>query len=69
MDKFNPPDPLIFDGNIREHQKHWKQKLELYLVSTEKDEKENKVKPIINLSCIEPHQAQGREFYNTFTLS
>ena len=37
MDKFNPPDTLTFDGNIREYWKRWKQELELYLVETEKD--------------------------------
>ena len=63
MTKFNPSDPLIFDGNIREHWKCWKQELELYLVATENDKKENKVKSSIPLSCIEP---QGREIYNTF---
>ena len=66
MDKFNPPDPLIFDRNIREHWKRWKQELELYLVVTEKDRKENKVKSSILLSCIVP---QGSEIYNTFTFS
>ena len=67
MEKFNPPDPLIFDGNIREHWKRWKQELELYLVVTEnKERKENKVKCSIFLSCIGP---QGREIYNTFTFS
>ena len=66
MDKFNPPDPLTFDGNIREHWKRWKQELELCLVATEKDKKENKIKTSILLSCIGP---QGREIYNTFTFS
>ena len=69
MDKFNPPDPLILDENIREHWKHWIQELELYLVATKKEEKENKVTPSINLSCIRPHQVQGRELYKTFTIS
>ena len=66
MDKFNPPDPLIFDGNIREHCKGWKKELELYLVATEKDRKKNKVNSIILLSWIGP---QGREIYNTVTFS
>ena len=66
MDKSNPPDPLIFDGNIRELCKRWKQELELYLVATEKDRKESKVKSSILLSCI---GRQRREIYNTFTFS
>ena len=43
-----------------------KQELELYLVATEKDKKENKVMSGILLSCIGP---QSREIYNTFTSS
>ena len=66
MGKFNPPDPLNFNGNIREHWKRRKQELELYLVATEKDKKENKVKSSILVSSIEP---QGREIYNTFSFS
>ena len=66
MGKFNPPDPLNFNRNIREHWKRRKQELELYLVATEKDKKENKVKSSILVSSIEP---QGREIYNTFSFS
>ena len=62
MDKFNPPDPFNFDGDIRKHRKRLKQELEFYLVATEKDNKENKVKPSTLVSCIGP---QGREIYNT----
>ena len=63
MDKFNSPDPIIFDGNIREHWKRWKQELQLYLGATEKGKKENKVKSSFLLSYIGP---QGREIYHTF---
>ena len=66
MEEFNPRDTLIFHGNIREHWKHWKRELELYLVATKKDKKENKVKSSIILSCIRP---QGRVINNTFTSS
>ena len=66
MDKFNPPDHLSFDGNIREHWKHWKQELRLCLVAAIMDKKKNKVKSSILLSCIGP---QGRKIYNTFTFS
>ena len=54
---FNLPDPLTFDGNIKEHWKSSTQEIELYLVATEKDKKENKVKSSILLSYI---GAQGR---------
>ena len=46
MNKFNPPGPLTFIRNIRKHWKRWKEELELYLVATEKDKKENKVKSV-----------------------
>ena len=62
MDKFNPPDPFNFDGDIRKHRKRLKQELEFFLVATEKDKKENKVKPSTLVSCIGP---QGREIYIT----
>ena len=66
MDKFSPPDPFTFDGNIREHWKRWKQESELYLVATNKDKKDNKVKSSNFLFCIRP---QGKEIYNTFNFS
>ena len=51
-----------------EHWKHWtwNQELELYLVATEKDKMENKVKSSILLPCIGP---QGREIYNMLAFS
>ena len=66
MERFNPPNSLEFEGNISEHWKRWKQELEFYLTATEKDSKDNKVKSSILLTCIGP---QGREIYNTFSLS
>ena len=66
MDKFNPPDSLVFDGNIRDHWKRWKQELEFFMVATEKDDKDDKVKSSILLTCIGP---QGREIYNTFNFA
>ena len=65
MEKFNPPSQLTFDGNLREHWKLWKQELEFYMVATETDSKDDKVKSSILLTCIGP---QGREVYNTLTF-
>ena len=65
MDRFKPPDELNFEGNLNEHWKKWKQELDFYLVATEKDEKDEKVKSCILLTCI---GSQGREVYNTFTF-
>ena len=66
MDKFNPPSPLVLEGNIREHWKNWKQELQLYMVATESDGKPDKVKSSILLTCIGP---QAREIYNTFSFA
>ena len=66
MEGFNPPSPLIFEGNISEQWIRWKQELDFYLVATEKDSKSDKVKSSILLTCIGD---QGREIYNTFALN
>ena len=64
MDKLEPPASLIFDGNIAEQWKIWRQELELYLTATESDGKGDKVKTSILFTCI---GKKGREIYNTFT--
>ena len=66
MDKLEPPSSLIFDGNIAEQWKIWRQELELYLTATESDEKNDKVKTSILLTCI---GKKGREIYNTFAFT
>ena len=66
MERFNPPSSLEFEGNISEHWKKWKQELEFYITATEKDNKDDKVKSSILLTCIGQH---GREIYNTFSLT
>ena len=66
MDKLELPSPLIFDGNVAEQWKMWRQELELYLTETESDEKDDKVKTSILLTCI---GETGREIYNTFTFN
>ena len=65
MDKFNPPNPLTFDGNLRRHWKRLKQELELYLVA-ESDREENKIRSSILLSCIGP---QGKEIWKQKPLT
>ena len=66
LNTFTPPGQMLFDGNLREHWKKWKQELEFYLQATEKDRKSSKVKSSILLTCI---GSQGREIYNTFAFS
>ena len=65
MDKLDPPEPLSFEGNVRENWRRWKQEFELYLAATESDGKSEKVKSSILLTCI---GKRAREIYNTFTF-
>ena len=65
MDRFTPPDPLPFEGNIAEQWRKWKQELTLYITAAEKDKKSDMVKSSILLTCI---GKKGREIYNTFTF-
>ena len=67
MDKFNSPDPIIFDGNITEHWKRWQQELQLYLAATEKGKKENKVRSSILFYLTEDRKVEKfirRLFFN-----
>ena len=66
LDKLGPPASLIFDGNIAEQWKIWRQELELYLTATESDGKGDKGKTSILLTCV---GKKGREIYNTFTFT
>ena len=66
MDKLEPPSSMIFDGNVAEQWKICRQELELYLTATESDEKDDKVKTSILLTCI---GKKGREIYNIFTFT
>ena len=48
MDKSELPSSLIFDGDVAEQWKIWRQDFELYLTATtESDEKDDKVKTSI----------------------
>ena len=66
MNKFRPPEPLVFEGNLSEQWDRWKQQFELYLMATESTEKEQAIQTSIFLTCI---GKQGLEIYNTFTFS
>ena len=65
MDKLDPPEPLSFEGNVRENWRRWKQQFELYLVATESDGKSEKVKSSSLLTCI---GKRASEIYNTLTF-
>ena len=66
MEKFTPPGPLSFEGNIADKWKKWHQELEFFLVATESDAKSDKIKSSILLTCI---GQRGRDIYNTFTFA
>ena len=63
---FTPPEPLVFEGNLAEQWKKWKQELNFYLIATEKNDKSDAIKSSILLTCI---GKKGREVYNTFTFA
>ncbi|CAH0717253.1 unnamed protein product, partial [Brenthis ino] len=64
--EFKPPAELSFSGSIAENWRNWRQKLEYYLLATEKEKKEDKVKIAILLNLIGD---EGLAIYNTFGLS
>ena len=57
-----PPKPFLFEGNIAEKWKQWKEEFEWYLIAIEADGKTEKVRAGILLHCLGP---KGREVYNT----
>ena len=63
MDKLEPPPPFVFEGNLSHGWKTWSKHLDFFPTATESDEKPNKVKTSILLSCISP---KDREIYETF---
>ena len=66
MDKLEPPQSFLFDGNISHGWKTWSKHFDFFLTATESDEKSDKVKTSILLSCIGP---KGREIYETFQFA
>ena len=65
MDHFTSPDAMQFSGNINENCTKWKQDLEFYILSTESEEKPERIKSSILLTCI---GSKGREIRNTFNF-
>ena len=67
MDQLKPPKPFVFgSGNIAETWKTWKRAFDFFMVATEADGKDDKIKTSILLTCIGD---KGREIYETFDLS
>ena len=65
MERLSAPAPFNFDGKISEKWKSWKQDFEFYMCATESDQKSDKIKAPILLTCT---GEQGREIYQTFEL-
>ena len=51
MDHFTPLDAMQFSGKINENWMNWKQELEFYTSATESEEKPERVKSSILLTC------------------
>lgn len=62
MNKFRPPEPLVFEGNLFEQWDHWRLQFELYLITTESAEKAQAIQTSVFLTCI---RKQRYEIYNT----
>ena len=60
---FSPPEPLVFEGNLTEQWKKWKQELNFYRIPNEKNDKSDAIKSSILLGCI---GKKGREVYDIY---
>ena len=65
MDQLEPPQHFWFEGNASHTWKLWLKRFSFRLTATEKDNKDDKIKTSMLLTCI---GQKGREIYNTFTL-
>ena len=65
MERLTPPKPLSLDGNVVENWKIWKQDFNFYMVATEYENKDDKVKSSLLLHCI---GQKCREIYNTLNF-
>ena len=67
MDQLKPPKTFVFgNGNVAETWKAWQKSFEFFMVATESDEKNDKIKTSILLTCI---GERGREIYETFDFT
>ena len=66
MDKLEPPQHFLFEGNVSHTLELWLKQLRLYLTVTEKDKSYDEIKFPILLACI---KQKGREIYETFTFN
>ena len=66
MDKLEPPQHFLFEGNVSHTWKLWLKQFCFYLTATEEDNKDDKIKTSMLLTCI---GQKGREIYETFTFN
>ena len=52
MDKLEPPQHFLFEGNVSHTWKLWLKQLWFYLIVTKRDNKDDKVKTSMLLTCI-----------------
>ena len=64
--KSEPPSESCFDGDIACAWKKWKQHFEFFISATQSDEKDDKIKTCILLSCI---GSKGCKVYGTFDFA
>ena len=63
MERIKPPLAFSFEGNTDQAWKAWIKHFNFYLYATESNQKSDKVKTCMLLSCI---GEKGREIYDTF---
>ena len=66
MDKSEPPQHFLFEGNMSHTLKLWLKQFRFYLTANEKDKKYDKIKTTVLLTFI---GQTGREIYDTFTFN
>lgn len=64
MDKLNPPEHLILEGNIAKNWRKWRQQFELFSAASGLSEKAEKVQSATLLHVAGP---EALEVYNTFS--
>ena len=65
MDGFQVPEPLPLQGNLADNGRRWKQRFELYMIASGKNEKSDEVKTATLLHLAGP---DALEVYNTFSF-
>ena len=66
MDKLEPPQHFLFEGNVSHIWKLWLKKFRLCFTTTEKDNKNHKIKTSMLVTCI---SQEDREIYEKSTFN